>query len=124
MTRLRIVYNPSICTVPQFVAEELLKAEGFTDVHHVPVDPALGLTKFIGRDHADLASSFAGSVIVGIDAQEPVLLLAGMHVGCYELFATSKGRRWGSLRCMTAGTYLSPVRSRTWVWIRARTLTG
>ena len=74
-----------ICVVPQFVAEELLKAEGFTDVQYVQVDPALGLTKFVAMDHADLASSFAGSVIVGIDAQEPVLLLAGMHVGCYEL---------------------------------------
>ena len=102
-TRLRLVYNPSICAVPQFVAEELLKAEGFTDVHHVPVDPALGLTKFVARDHADLASAFAGSVIVGIDAQEPVLLLAGMHVGCYELFATDQVRSLRDLKGKKVG---------------------
>jgi len=89
--------------VAQFVAEELLKAEGFTDVHYVQVDPALGLTKFVAMDHADLASSFAGSVIVGIDAQEPVLLLAGMHIGCYELFATDHVRSLHDLKGKKVG---------------------
>jgi NitT/TauT family transport system substrate-binding protein len=102
-THIRLVYNPSICAVPQFVAEELLKAEGFTDVQYVQVDPALGLTKFVAMDHADLASSFAGSVIVGIDAQEPVLLLAGMHVGCYELFATDHIRSLRDLKGKKVG---------------------
>src|SRR5262249_32885063 len=102
-THIRLVYNPSICQVPQFVAEELLKAEGFTDVHYVQLDPALRLTEFVAMDHADLANSFAGSVIVGIDAQEAILLLAGLHVGCYDLFATDHVRSLRDLKGKKVG---------------------
>jgi NitT/TauT family transport system substrate-binding protein len=31
-TTIRLVKIPTICQAPQYVAEELLKAEGFTDV--------------------------------------------------------------------------------------------
>ena len=34
-TRLRLVRIPSICQAPQYVAEELLKTEGFTEVQYV-----------------------------------------------------------------------------------------
>ena len=34
-TRLRMFRSPSLCVAPQFVAEELLHAEGFTDVQYV-----------------------------------------------------------------------------------------
>jgi NitT/TauT family transport system substrate-binding protein len=45
--------------------------------------------------------SFALSTLVRVDAGEPIVLLAGVHVGCYELFGTPaihtvrdlKGRR-------------------------------
>src|SRR5262245_30271361 len=36
-TRLRLTKLPSTCRAPQWVAEELLAAEGFTEVHYVPV---------------------------------------------------------------------------------------
>ena len=35
-TRLRIVRGPSPCATPNFVAEKLLRGEGFTDLHYVP----------------------------------------------------------------------------------------
>ena len=34
-TRIRLVRIPEICIAPQYIAEELLKAEGFTDVQYV-----------------------------------------------------------------------------------------
>ena len=34
-TTVRISRDPSTCTAPLFVAEELLRAEGFTDVRYV-----------------------------------------------------------------------------------------
>jgi NitT/TauT family transport system substrate-binding protein len=39
-TRLRLPKTPGICVAPQFVAEELLHAEGFTEVQYVGADPA------------------------------------------------------------------------------------
>ena len=35
-TTLRIGYDSSICVAPNFIAEDLLRAEGFTDIHYVP----------------------------------------------------------------------------------------
>ena len=32
ITRLRLDQRPSICVAPQYLAEEFLRAEGFTDV--------------------------------------------------------------------------------------------
>ena len=34
-TTVRIVKEPGICIAPQYVAERLLRAEGFTDVRYV-----------------------------------------------------------------------------------------
>ena len=34
-TRIRIIRTPAICFAPLFVAEDLLRAEGFTDVQYV-----------------------------------------------------------------------------------------
>ena len=39
-TRLRLFQTPGICVAPQYVAEDLLYAEGFTEVHYVATDPA------------------------------------------------------------------------------------
>jgi NitT/TauT family transport system substrate-binding protein len=79
----------SVCPVPQFVAEELLKLEGFTDVQYVQVGPGLDFTKLVAGD-VDFAMRFVGGAIVQTDGGDPVLLLAGMHVGCYELFASDR----------------------------------
>ena len=38
-TRIRLYEWTSVCIAPQFVAEELLKAEGFTDVQYVRAEP-------------------------------------------------------------------------------------
>ena len=34
-TRLRLAGTPAVCFAPQFVAKELLRSEGFTDVQYV-----------------------------------------------------------------------------------------
>ena len=35
-TTVRIAWYPNICTAPGFIAEDLLRAEGFTDIRYVP----------------------------------------------------------------------------------------
>ena len=39
-TTIRLGKIPGICIAPQYVAEELLRAEGFTDVRYVETQPA------------------------------------------------------------------------------------
>ena len=87
-TTVRIVKSPGICLAPQYVAEELLRAEGF---HRYPLcrcEPVdRDQSKRSARGEVDFSSNFASNFVQAIDAGEPITVLAGVHVGCYELFA-------------------------------------
>jgi len=89
-TRIRFDVIPAICLAPQYVAEELLKAEGFTDVQYVRSETS-------GRDRLhsgqiDMTMGTAASIITYVDSGSPVIMLAGVHLGCYELFGTDRVR--------------------------------
>lgn len=72
---------------PQYVTEDLLRAEGFTDVRYVRETEALGTAKPLTTGEADVSLIFVGPLILRIDAGEPVVGLTGVLVGCFELFA-------------------------------------
>jgi NitT/TauT family transport system substrate-binding protein len=62
--------------------EALLRAEGFTDVRLVPPSHI----DSVARGELDFDSENAPWLVLQVDAGEPITVLAGMHVGCYELF--------------------------------------
>ena len=68
------------------MADELLRAEGFTDIQHVMTSPVV-MAEAIGRGDVDMSLHFAALLIAAIDAGEAITMLAGVHVGCFELFA-------------------------------------
>jgi NitT/TauT family transport system substrate-binding protein len=80
------------CGSQDFLAEELLKAEGFTDVRWVNVAGFQGTRNALASGEIDFNIQFAGSYIVAVDAGDPIVLLTGIHVGCYELFAAEPVR--------------------------------
>src|SRR5262249_30175965 len=67
-TRIRLVRESSICLAPMYVAEELLKAEGFTDVHYIPLERNLGTGEMLGTAKADLGSDAAPALIINLEA--------------------------------------------------------
>jgi len=81
--KLRLLWSPVICLAPQFVAEELLRAEGFTDVSYV--NPARGGNEALRQNEADLSLLFGPPQVVQIDAGAPIVVVAGSHAGCVEL---------------------------------------
>src|SRR5215468_1182038 len=87
-TRLRLVRIPSICQAPQYVAEELLKTEGFTEVHYVEKQGSKGIESALASGEADINMNFAAPAILRLDAGDPVVMLAGGHIGCFELFGS------------------------------------
>jgi NitT/TauT family transport system substrate-binding protein len=98
-TTLRIAKSPAICIAPQYVGEELLRSEGFTDIRYVGVPwPPPGFVQAIGRGEADFGMNFAVDLIEAIDAGAPIVGLAGVHVGCYELFAQQDINHVGELK--------------------------
>ena len=91
-TTLRLVKIPSVCQAPQYVAGELLQAEGFTDVQYVQKAGALGITEALASGEADINNHFAAPSIVRIEAGDPIVILGGLHIGCFELFGTDRVR--------------------------------
>jgi NitT/TauT family transport system substrate-binding protein len=90
-TRLRMFLSPSLCVAPQYVAEELLHAEGFTDVTYVS-NEFREMEKLLIAGELDINMQFSAPLIIRVDAGAPVVFLAGVHVGCFELFGTSDVR--------------------------------
>jgi NitT/TauT family transport system substrate-binding protein len=90
-TRLRLIAVPSSCVAPQFVAaEELLQAEGFAEVQYVQTDDGkveINPMRAMASGKFDLVLSFITNQLLLIEQGAPVLILAGSHVGCIELFA-------------------------------------
>jgi NitT/TauT family transport system substrate-binding protein len=89
-TTIRLAKISGICIAPQYVAEELLRAEGFTDVRYVKTEPGLGNSESLARGEIDFTLNFAGPLVVSIDAGEAITVVAGVHVGCFELFGNER----------------------------------
>jgi NitT/TauT family transport system substrate-binding protein len=103
-TRLRLHKTAGICIAPQYVAEELLHAEGLTDVHYVELDPtkmASSIYQQLAAGGLDLAMAFVPPFILQVDAGAPIVLLGGVHVGCYEVFGTERVRAIRDLKGKT-----------------------
>jgi NitT/TauT family transport system substrate-binding protein len=98
-TTLRLFGNASICQAPAYIAEDLLRAEGFTDVRYVrdlPVDA-------VARGVIDFGFKTPGWIVARVDAGRPVAALAGVHLGCYELFAREPVRTISDLKGRKVG---------------------
>ena len=102
-TTLRLAKNDGICIAPQYIANELLRLEGFTDVQHVTRLPT-EMSTAIGRGDVDFSMEFAAQLIPAIETGVPVMALAGVHVGCFELFAHEGIRSIRDLKGRKVGT--------------------
>jgi len=99
--RIRLVQVPSICQAPQYMAEELLHSEGFTEVHYLKKEGAEGIEKALASGEADLNNHFAATSLLRLEAGDPIVILAGLHIGCFELFGTHTVRTIRDLKGKT-----------------------
>jgi NitT/TauT family transport system substrate-binding protein len=90
--KIRLIRIPGICIAPQYVAEDLLRAEGFTDVSYIRTPTGMEASRAVASGDADFTIVFSAPVLLTIEAGAPVVLLGGVHVGCFELFATERVR--------------------------------
>src|SRR5262249_34864437 len=87
-TLVRLPKTQSICVAPQDVVADLLRAEGFTDIRYVPVSPGRNVPDAIALGEIDFGLNYAPLQVAGIDHSVAMKVLAGVHVGCFELFVT------------------------------------
>ena len=91
-TRIRLAQIAGNCYAPQYVAEELLAAEGFTDLRYVRVAGSGQLYPALSAGEIDLTLAFLAPSIIRVDSDPSTVILAGGHPGCLELFGSSRVR--------------------------------
>ena len=109
-TALRLIHDPSICTAPGYIADELLRAEGFSDIRYLRT---VSGGDAVAGGEADFSTDTGPWIVSRLDAGAPITALAGVHPGCYELFADEsirtvsdlKGKRVG-IRALRSGSHL------------------
>jgi NitT/TauT family transport system substrate-binding protein len=132
-TSIRLAKIPGICIAPQYVADELLHAEGFTDIRYVATSPGIPAALSLARGEVDFTANYVPTFLIPIDAGEPITIVGGEHIGCFELFAKEgirsipdlKGKNVGVLglgssqhiflSIMAAHVGLDPVKDIHWV---------
>ena len=97
-TTIKLAYYSNNCLAPLLVAEDLLHAEGFTDIRYVPVPESFTIPELVARGDCHFANTFAGTLVSHMDKGLPITGLSGVHSGCYELFAHESIRTIRELR--------------------------
>jgi len=102
-TSVRFMRTPSICHAPQFVAEELLRAEGFTEIQYIEGKSSAEINEAVASGKVDFNTHFAPQWVSVIDGGGPITVLSGVHVGCFELFGKEGIRSIADLKGKTVG---------------------
>jgi NitT/TauT family transport system substrate-binding protein len=107
-TTVRLGYIPAACDAPVHAAADLLRAEAFTDVRFVTAATGPARIEALGRGEFDFTMSFAVTQISALDADVPITIVAGLHAGCFELFAGAGVRGITDLKGKRVGLASSP----------------
>jgi len=100
-TTLRVLEIPALCWAPQYVMEELLRVEGFTRVEYVKRKLGPEIFQPLGAGDAHISMGVASPMMLRIDVGDPIVIIGGIHAGCYELFGTTRVRTISDLRGKT-----------------------
>ena len=77
--------------------------EGFTDVHYVETGGGVPHAQRIAGGEVDFGMVFAPTLLISIDARQSVTIVAGVHPGCFELFAHEPIRTISDLKGKKVG---------------------
>ena len=79
-----------MCFAPQYVAETLLRSEGFTDIAYLKKASPMDSYRALASGEADVTFAFGVPLVARIDAGDRIVFLAGGHIGCQQLFANDR----------------------------------
>jgi NitT/TauT family transport system substrate-binding protein len=113
ITTIRFEKDGATCLAPQ-VFQELLRAEGFTDIQYVTLteahvsradaaksDPT---SNMIAQGEVDFGRQYAPSLVMAMNAGAPITVLSGLHLGCFEIFGKKEIRTLADLKGRAVGT--------------------
>ena len=131
-THIRFAHAPFICVAPLYLAEQFLAMEGFSRWDYLPVGSRTPVDA-LASGKVDMALWNTPELLPHLDSTRNLVVLAGVHGGCYQLFVHEgvravtelKGRRaavhyLGSgdhvmLSTMLAYVGIDPQQHVTWI---------
>ena len=93
------------CWASLYLAGELLRADGLTDVRYVEGDTSLDNAEWLVRGTTDFDFNMPSMHVSSIDAGAPIKVLAGVHFGCFELRANDSVNSIGDLKGKRVGIW-------------------
>jgi NitT/TauT family transport system substrate-binding protein len=103
--RIRLVHSPAICLAPQYLAEELLRLEGFSEVSYVELKTSENAMDPVYAGRADLCMDASPAIVYAMDAGKAPVTVAGIHAGCYELLGNERVRAIRDLKGKTVAVF-------------------
>src|SRR5262245_57044509 len=104
-TKITLYQKPGICSAPQYLAEDLLRAEGFTDVQYIKIAGNRDIEPALASGKVQIGFHFAAPNIMRIEAGDPIVMLAGALGGCFELFGTDRIRAVRDVKGKTVAVF-------------------
>ena len=101
--RLPRYIGGAYCWAGLYLAGELLRAEGFTDVRYVQGDTSVDHSVWIANGEMDFSVNYVPIHVASIEAGVPIKVLAGLHSGCLELIANDSVESITDLRGKRVG---------------------
>ncbi|MEK1891813.1 MAG: ABC transporter substrate-binding protein [Rhizobium sp.] len=93
------------CWASMYLAGELLRADGFTDVRYVEGDTSVDNTEWLASGVIDFDMNMPTMQIRTIDSGVPIKVLTGVHMGCFELRANESVNSMADLRGKRVGIW-------------------
>jgi NitT/TauT family transport system substrate-binding protein len=70
-TAVRLERSAALCIAPQYLVDELLRADGFTDIRYIEGSPP-GVTERVAHDMVDFQTNYAPNFVTAIDRGESI----------------------------------------------------
>jgi NitT/TauT family transport system substrate-binding protein len=102
-TSVRLPKSANICGAPELITEELLRAEGFSDIRYIDMASSAEISPALASGKVDFSLYYASSLVAGIDGGDAITGLAGVHVGCLVLFGNEAIRNVTELKGKSVG---------------------
>jgi NitT/TauT family transport system substrate-binding protein len=71
-------------------------------VHYLKKAGTADIETALASGEADINGHFAAPLLLRLEAGDPIVVLGGLHIGCFELFGTNEVRTIRDLKGKTA----------------------
>jgi NitT/TauT family transport system substrate-binding protein len=103
--RLPRYVGGAYCWAGVYIAGEMLRAEGFTDVRYLQGDTSVDHSVWISNNEMDFSVNYVPIHVASIDVGVPIRVLGGLHSGCLELIANDSVEGITDLRGKRVGVF-------------------